>query len=295
MTANTAPPIAPSRSTAKINCVTVTPTVPATASRVFGTRSIYVPPILWEHIVPGTHVHPLPLIRSKRTPSITNSYRIRNARSPPETEALRSCRRDDVAARYLIPLPHLPGQLLSDPAHYVGSIIADAREQGRAARPLPTPTYEIQTRNRRYAAPVDEPAMAILNLGDRHPPALVLVPGRPDHGIHLGRLAAGEAEPLPIHLRQTPDHPDALLAQPPEPEILARKRIGAHQIPAHPRLARGTQDAELIHPPEDAPAQYTLGAHASGPARGEQDLVRGCQLHGYLPAGRPVPHDQYPT
>ena len=64
----------------------------------------------------------------------------------------------------------------------------------------------------------------------------------------------------------------------------------------------GWQDAELVHPPEeDAPAQYPLGAHASGPARSEQSLVRGRQLqrgrqlHGYLPAGRPVPHYQYPT
>jgi len=50
-----------------------------------------------------------------------------------------------------------------------------------------------------------------------------------------------------------------------------------------------------MHPPEDTAAQYPLGAHAPGSARGEQHLAGSSQLHGYLPTGSPVPHDQYPT
>ncbi len=79
----------------------------------------------------------------------------------------------------------------------------------------------------------------------------------------------------------------------------ARAAVGADRVLACRPAARETraQDAELVHPPEDAPAQYPLGAHASLGARSEQSLVRSRQLHGSVCSAcrSPRPHDQYPT
>jgi hypothetical protein len=120
---------------------------------------------------------------------------------------------------------------------------------------------------RRDAPLVHEAATRILDLGDGYPFAVVPVPGRPDYGIHLGRFAAGERDRLTLRLGQTSYQPDALSAQPPEPEGLARERVGPHQVLSHSGLAGGTQDAEPDHAPEDALAQYALGTHASWAAR----------------------------
>src|SRR3712207_8906938 len=53
-----------------------------------------------------------------------------------------------------------------------------------------------------------EPSAPVLGLGDRHPPAVVPATRRPDHGFHVGALAAGEAHAPAVPAGHTSDNPD---------------------------------------------------------------------------------------
>src|SRR5215211_3892320 len=182
----------------------------------------------------------------------------------PPTEARRSQRSGDAAARRFIRRLQPTVQLLGNPPYQVGSILADTVEQGRASRPLPAPSDDVETRHGGDATLVHEHSIGILNLWDSHPSAVVLVPRRPYHRVHLGRLAAGEAEVFAIYVEQAAFHTHTLPLKSPKLQILARKRVGLHQVLPNRRLARRSKDSKLIHPPEDAPAQYPLGAHVPG-------------------------------
>ena len=156
----------------------------------------------------------------------------------------------------------------------VRGVVADPGEQGRSTRPLPTSTDEVQVRDGRNPALVDEVAVRVLGLGNLNPIGIVFLTGRPEHRIHFARLPIGEGDSLPFRLNHTSHDVHTLSLQPLELQGFAREGIGLHKVASDRTFARGSQDAQLVHPPEDAPPQYPVWAHPPVMSGGKENLVR---------------------
>src|SRR3712207_6809667 len=149
-------------------------------------------------------------------------------------------------------------EMIDDMLGYERGVFADPREQGRSARPLPASTDEVQVRDGRNSAVVQDIALRVLGLGDRHPVGVVPVTGCPEHRIHLCRLTIGERDPLSFGLCHTTRYGHASSLQLLKFQSLAWERINLHQVASDRAFARGPQDAQLVHPPEVTPSKYPV-------------------------------------
>src|SRR5215213_11788382 len=100
--------------------------------------------------------------------------------------------------------------MLNDVLRQIRSVRAYPNQKSRAARPLPASADKVQVRDGGDAVLVDETSALVLDLGNRHPVALVFVTGGPD----LGGFSTGEGYLLPFGPDDTAHHDHTLLSKP---------------------------------------------------------------------------------
>src|SRR5919112_5152051 len=141
---------------------------------------------------------------------------------------------------------------------------------------------------------MNETSALVLDLWDRHPVGVVSVPSRPEHSVDLGGFSTGKGHLRPFGPDVTAHHDHPLFSQPAQFQRLARKGISLHKVASDRAFARCPQDAQPIHPPEDALPQYSVRAYPSVMSGSEKNLVSSGQLQGDFSPGCAVSHYQHP-
>ena len=109
-------------------------------------------------------------------------------------------------------------EMLDDVIRQIRGVFADPGEQGRSARPLPASSDDVETRHRKETALMKEIPCSSLASGIATQSVSSLYNRSPRSRHQPRPTLRRSADPLAIHAGQSPNHPDAPAAQPPEPE-----------------------------------------------------------------------------